>query len=346
MAHDSPIPWTEEQWARIEQTIHQEANAARVAARFLPLYGPLPKDTDFVRDETLDEPSASDPPYLSVKDKKTVELATLQVKVRLRGAQIADPDLTSALQLFRRAANVLARLEDAVVFTGLKNGAGGLEPVGGASSLPGVWEIQGDETRNGLWSGAGTPVRAADIPKITNAVAGESLVQAVSASILALEKQGHFGPFAVVLGHELFNAAETPDPKSLVLPQDRIVPFLDGGSLHRSSALDPGNGVVVALGGAPVDLVVATDISLGFLQITTDPFYVFRVFEKIVLRIKQAKAIGKLQLKGGPNSIVELVTAAESTSRGGSARVGSARGGSSSRGGSSRGGSAGRKTKP
>jgi uncharacterized linocin/CFP29 family protein len=338
MAHDSPIPWTEEQWARIEQTIHQEASAARVAAKFLPLYGPLPKDTDFVRAETLDEPPGADT-YLTIKDKTTVELATLQVKVRLRGAQLADPELTSALQLFRRAANVLARLEDAVVFTGLQKGANGLEPIGGASSLPG-WQIQGEEARDGLWSGAGTPEKDADIPKITNALAGESLVQAVSASILALETQGHFGPFAVVLGHELFNAAETPDADSLVLPQDRIVPFLDGGSLHRSSALDPGNGVVVALGGAPVDLVVATDISLGFLQVTTDPFYVFRVYEKIVLRIKQAKAIGKLQLEGGAKSKVELRTAAGSTSGGGSSGGGSSGGGSSG-GGSSGGGSSG-----
>ena len=32
---------------------------------------------------------------------------------------MADPELTSVLALFRRAANVLARLEDAVVFRGL-----------------------------------------------------------------------------------------------------------------------------------------------------------------------------------------------------------------------------------
>ena len=54
------------------------------------------------------------------------------------------------------------------------------------------------------------------------------------------------------------------------MPQDRIIPFLGGGPLLRSSTLDPGNGVVVALGGAPVELVVATDVSLQFLQITTD----------------------------------------------------------------------------
>ena len=75
-----------------------------------------------------------------------------------------------------------------------------------------------------------------------------------------------------------------------MLPQDRIIPFLGGGSLLRSSALEPGTGVVVALGGAPVDLVVARDMSVNFLTVTTEPTFVFRVFEKIVLRIKQPEA--------------------------------------------------------
>jgi uncharacterized linocin/CFP29 family protein len=43
--------------------------------------------------------------------------------------------------------------------------------------------------------------------------------------------------------------------------------------------------------------VVATDISLGFLQVTTDPMSVFRVFEKVVLRVKEPDAI--LSLKQG-----------------------------------------------
>ena len=49
--------------------------------------------------------------------------------------------------------------------------------------------------------------------------------------------------------------------------------------------------MVVALGGAPVELVVAADMSLHFLQVTTDPMFMFRVREKIALRIKEAAAI-------------------------------------------------------
>ena len=97
-------------------------------------------------------------------------------------------------------------------------------------------------------------------------------MRAVSNAIGQLEGHGHFGPFAAVLGQGLFLVAQTPNPAgSLVLPQDRIIPFLGGGSLLRSSTLDQGAGVVVALGGAPVELVIATDMSLQFLQITTEP---------------------------------------------------------------------------
>ena len=125
MTSNSPqVPWTEEQWALVTQTVQKEASRARVAASFLPLYGPLPPDTDFVRADTLgyEERPGIVPPEkpqrMFVDDKTTLPLSTLHVKVWLRGAQTADPNLTSALQMFRRAANVLARLEDAIVFRG------------------------------------------------------------------------------------------------------------------------------------------------------------------------------------------------------------------------------------
>jgi len=123
-------------------------------------------------------------------------------------------------------------------------------------------------------------------------------VTAVSAAIGQLEADGHFGPFAVVLDQDFFLAVQTPDPPSLVLPQDRIIPFLGGGSLLRSSTLRKKSGVVVALGGTPVELVIAKDMSLQFLQVTEEPRFLFRVREKIALRIKEAKAIVTLVPRG------------------------------------------------
>ena len=216
--------------------------------------------------------------------------------------------------MFRRAANVLARLEDAVVFRGLQPAVPPVAPAGGLTGLPAIWEIHGGQGTPGLWRPwppapwpSIPPFPAPDrwqwVPVQWTSVldAGEGLVTAVSAAIGELERHGHFGPFAVVLGQGLFVIAQTPEPASMVLPQDRIIPFLGGGPLLRSSTLDDYqgySGVVVALGGTPVELVVAGDMSLQFLQVTEHPTFLFRVREKIALRIKEDDAIVRLYPPG------------------------------------------------
>jgi uncharacterized linocin/CFP29 family protein len=342
MANDPQVPWTDEQWGRVNQVIQEEAKRARVAATFLPLYGPLPADTDFVRrqgisyaspaalaDAARNEINAAGAEYtaalnprapryldaaaalqrltsaqdivrrrqLNIDDRDTIRLATLQVMVPVRNAQMADPELSSALALFRRAANVLARVEDAVVFRGLvpdPTNPGGYAPPGSLVGLPRIWQITGAVDAAGLWAPDGR-LRREVLPG--RADQGPQIVAAVSGAIGDLEQNGHFGPFAVVLGQGLFLVAQTPDPGSLVLPQDRIIPFLGGGPLLRSSTLDEfaGNsGIVVALGGAPVELVVATDVCVQFLQVTSEPIFLFRVCEKIALRIRERHAIVQL----------------------------------------------------
>jgi len=316
------LQWTDDQWNRVRQIVYEEARRARVAGNFLPLYGPLEPNAVFVPQQTieaafilpqvmqpqlLDQQQAIHPAQvLSVQDTQALQLSTLQVEVVLRGAQVADPGLESALIAFRRAANLLARLEDMIVFRGqpaasqLPPGAIGM--VAGAPALP--FQVRGGQMTDGL---LGTPdalrqlvpqVLAAPRGRRRGIVAGpgnlgEALVDAVSGAIGQLENNFHLGPFACVLDHEYFHAVQTPNA-SLVLPQDRILPFLGGGALLRSSVLPAQTGLVIALGGAPIDLVVATDISVAFLQVTADPYFVFRVYEKIVLRIKQPEAIARL----------------------------------------------------
>jgi uncharacterized linocin/CFP29 family protein len=284
------VPWTDEQWARVNQVIQEEARSARVAAAFLPLVGPLPADTDYVPRDAISYVQEGDRAgRMVIDDRTTIPLPTLQVKVFLRGAQMADADMTSALQLFRRAANVLARLEDIVVFRGQPD-SGESRPKQFAG-LPPIWDITGAVKHRGLLA---TNEEEGPVSTVAQGN-GDVIVGVVSDAIGRLEARGHFGPFAVVLDQAFFTAVQTPNSSSLVLPQDRIIPFLSGGPLLRSSALPDHSGVVVALGGAPVELVVATDVSLGFLQVTTDPMYVFRVYEKVVLRIKEPDAIVSLK---------------------------------------------------
>jgi uncharacterized linocin/CFP29 family protein len=289
MPNEPQVSWTDEQWARVNQVIQEEASRARVAATFLPLIGPLPGDTDFVRAEII---PAGAP--LTIQDRTTIQLATLQVSVNVRGAQMADPEIVSVLGMFRRAANVLARLEDTVVFRGLiQSSSTTLRPTGLTppdKSPPPIWGLLGGQVSQGLLAPTGS--LKAQVAAVA-AGATPDLVQPVSDAIGQLEGQGHFGPFAVVLDQKFFLAVQTPTG-ALVLPQDRIIPFLGGGPLLRSSTLPDNSGVVVALGGKPVELVIATDVCLQFLQVTVEPFFVFRVCEKFALRIKEANAIATL----------------------------------------------------
>jgi len=308
MTTDNPqVPWTDEQWARVNKVVQEEASRARTAATFLPLLGPLPGDTDFVREQLI---QFALPPniILGIQDRPVIQLATLQVRVPVRGAQMADPGMTSVLALFRRAANVLARLEDAVVFRGLVPnplipGSFAPPPLVAVGPPPPqtVWEITGGQLINGLWT---IPLPLAQwvimpwLPALNRDV---RLVAGIAQAIGLLEAGGHFGPFAVVLDQALFLVAQTPTA-NLVLPQDRILPFLGGGPLLRSSTLDgpPNmrNGVVVALGGEPVELVIATDVCVQFLQVTAEPLFIFRVCEKMALRIKEPEAIIQLLMWG------------------------------------------------
>ena len=160
MQSNPQVPWTEEQWARVNEAIQEEAQRARVAAKFLPLYGPLPADTDFVR--SVEIPAGAP---LTVNDKGTIELSTLQVKLHLRGAQLADPEMGSVLSAFRRAANILARVEDALVFNG-QPGSGQLPP--GTQNL-------GAEISDGQQSSGLTDIGDEIVPHVSD---GDTLVAA------------------------------------------------------------------------------------------------------------------------------------------------------------------------
>jgi len=285
------MQWSDDQWNRVRQVVYEEARRARVAGNFLPLFGPLDADATYAKKQVLNEPGADS--GLSVDDSESLKLATLQVRVRLRGSQVADPELSSALIAFRRAANLLARLEDTIVFGGQNAKQ---EPRWNNAPDDAPWQVLGGQESPGLWQAAKghdgkSVIGVGRSPNKGPHQNGNELVGAVSQAIGQLEANYHLGPFACVFGQDFFRTAQTPPDSSLVLPQDRILPFLGGGPLLRSSVLKPASGMVIALGGAPIDLVVDTDISVNFLQVTTDPWFVFRVYEKIVLRINQPKAV-------------------------------------------------------
>jgi uncharacterized linocin/CFP29 family protein len=298
------LGWTEDQWNRIASTVTEEAQRARVAAQALPTCGPEDPSVVAVPRYALGTGPAAAGSFtkerLEVNSDPDLHLSTIAVNVELRTADVADSDLRAALIMFRRAANIIARIEDTIVFNG--HGApvsGVVPPVAGLAGISSVFTVHGRAAVAGLLGSAYitalAPAKAAKAAKAA-APTGALLVKAIINAISGLEARGQLGPFACVLNDDLFELASDPTP-SLVMPRDRILPFLQG-PLLRSSTIAPGGptlGVIIALGGEPVEIVVASDIGVRYMQATLEPRYVFRVSERVALRIKDASAIQLLQ---------------------------------------------------
>jgi uncharacterized linocin/CFP29 family protein len=300
------IPWTEEQWAAVNRTVQEAACKARIASSFLPLVGPLPPGQSSVPSLSMDEPDLKDrlergeaTKRFEIDDSKTLPLTTLSCEVYLTTQQVEDPALASAKQMLGRAADLIGRLEDAIVFNGQPGSNRAPrwhDEDKGLVVEPEVYRVQGGKKCPGLLYDEDLPGEF--VKKMVRSPRGNfasDLVTKIGDAIQTLEGNGHYGPFACVLGHELYRDAITPHTGSLVLASDRIVAFLDGGPLRRSSVVPTGGGVVVSLAGSPIDLVVASDIHVKFLQVTLEPRYVFRVSERLVLRLKQPTARCRLE---------------------------------------------------
>lgn len=280
------LGWTDEQWSRANKTVQQEAQRARVAAQFLPSTVHPDPTAVAVPKRVIDYPGTGGDPAerIRIDNAPTTYFTGLAVNISLTSQEACDPEQSAALLELRRAANLIARLEDALLFRG-QTAADALPA--GTTGLPKVFSVKGGATQPGL----------ADATKVTLTLAAKASGETVAASIIEaigkLEEKGHNRPFACVLGQTFFTALHTPTT-SMILPRDRVVPFLEG-PLLRSSTLEPATGIVVALGGAPIEIVVSSELHVRFLQITTEPAFVLRVSERIALRVTDESSIAVLK---------------------------------------------------
>lgn len=279
---NSQIDWTSEQWNQIQQLVADEVSQVSVAGSFLACCGPLEGSATVVRSQRLsDQPS-----LITVDDVSTLQLWTLAVYVELRQRQLAEEHLSGAVSAFRRAANLLARAEDAIVFN---NEAPLTIPNPNVLNIP--RKVPPQCTASGGNNVDGLVAEGRKTPLTTTG----DFVSDIASAIATLESSGHFGPFACILGQRAFVTANTPIPKSLVLPKDRVEPML-GTQLLRSSTLNDEQIVVVSLAGDPIDVVVATSPTVQFLNVSDEAKYRFRIYEKFVLRIKEQQAVLAFEL--------------------------------------------------
>jgi uncharacterized linocin/CFP29 family protein len=295
------VGWTENQWSTVLRTVEEEAQKARIGRRFLPIVGPLSPEVTAVPRlllTTSDDPNqpriAAGPPptgfvpthRLEASTDPTLYLATISVLVELPKSQVLDPNLSGALTIFRRAANYIARLEDALIINGQPERDEAPPLVG--VQLAAVFRVTGGGANDGLFPSGGALGARLDVP--LGLGTGTDLVTAVVNATVALEAAGQFGPFHCIFSPQLQSAATAPNA-SFIMARDRILPHLEGGSVFSSTLVPRDAGAVVATNGNPIELVVGSDICVKFLQTTLEPRWVFRVSERIVLRIKEMQSI-------------------------------------------------------
>ncbi len=271
---------TDDQWSRIRQIVHDEALRARVAGSFLPLYGPLPSEATTVPADRLRVDVKSKPQRYVVNDHATLRLASVSVNVTVKNHMLADPELAAASSLFRRAADIVARVEDAIIFRGRKQKNN--PPIPGAGKLPPVFTVSGSD-----YDGLVDKVRTVNLPAGSD---GRAIFSAIVSAVNDLEDAAYYKPFACILSNDLFQEIYKPMPSSMVLPADSIPPFTSG-PLLRSSTLENGTGLVISLQGNPVEIVVAHDIGVRYLQAMSDGSHLFRVSQRFVLRVKDRLAV-------------------------------------------------------
>jgi len=132
-------------------------------------------------------------------------------------------------------------------------------------------------------------------------------------AINSLENNGYVAPYVCIFGRKPFQEAFTPVGNSTVLPRDRIEPLIGRELLHASgiditpheprwytnlnTAEWPKRGVLLSLANEPIDLAVAAEATPEFRQVDLEGRYVFSVFERFALRIKDVNAIVPLMFE-------------------------------------------------
>jgi hypothetical protein len=194
-----------------------------------------------------------------------------------------------------RAANLLARAQDVLLFQGYKDSPSNLPSGVQIRQPPKIWLLSPDLPAGqiisvGQQQQQQPPPPASDPPKW-----GENTFKAVAQGYAKLQNEGHYGPYALVLWTDCYADTYAPvKPTSLTMPADRIMPLVTAG-FHGSGALPEYTGLLVSVGGNSMDLVVGREPETSFVREEPDGRYTFRVSERFVLRLKNSAAVIKLE---------------------------------------------------
>lgn len=269
-------PLSAEQWERLEKAAVEAARAVLVGRRFIPLFGPLGPGVQVVPADELTGVSEGAVgmaleeagEVVAGAKRQYLPLPVLAKDFRLEWRDLeAEAQLGLPLDVGRAAAAAfgVAWAEDALIFHG--------EPDLG---LPGLLTApQRLRSEQGDWS-----------------IPGQAY-EAVVAALEKLAKADFFGPYALAVSPRLYAALNQVYRDTPYLELERVEKLVRAG-VYQSPVLPEKGAVLVAVGAENLDLAVAQDLTIAFLETRSMNHY-FRVLESLVLRIKRPQAICTLE---------------------------------------------------
>ncbi|QDP42214.1 bacteriocin [Radiobacillus deserti] len=260
----------------MEDIVVETAADQIVAGKFLDIYGPIGSGYQSIQNPIYMKP---EPGSISMYGDeldvaKPHKNKTLDIPILYKDFVIHWRDIQHARETDKpldfsgaaSAANDVALKEDDLIF----NGATSL-------GIPGLMNVKGRET-----------VICSDWSSQEGA-AFQDIVDARNKLI----ENGHTGPFAMALSPESFAQLHQIHGDSKVLEIEHVRDLFESG-IYQSSQIKKGRGVIVATGEQNVDIAIAQDVSVFFLNDDTLNSY-YRVMECLVPRIKRPSAICTLE---------------------------------------------------
>ena len=173
--------------------------------------------------------------------------------------------------------------------------------------------IEIEAARQGLPKATAAKEEGGDRGPIVEKLNNRGLMDAIVGAMNSLEEDGFVAPYVCVFGRDPYRVAHEPVGESIALPRDRLEPLI-GRELLHASAIDVAprgsredveriaenwrkRGVILSLAGDAVDLAIPAEATPEFRQVDVRGRYVFSVFERFTLRIKDPKAIVPLRFE-------------------------------------------------
>jgi uncharacterized linocin/CFP29 family protein len=274
------VEWNDAVWKALDDAVHDEFHRSAVALKFVPFHGQVDHAMT-VQADIIDLNT------MTVDEAAVSPLVEFGIDFGLTRQQTASEEQNqTGVTLATRAANMLAQAEDLAIFLG---DTAFKDPL-----FKRVRRRSGSAGR-GLLASA-TEVVTVKPVSTTPKRYGENTFAAVADAYARLQRNGHYGPYALALRTDIYADTFAPLANTLVMPADRIRPLVALG-LFGTGALPESAGVMVSVGGNSMDLVVGIEPATEVLQQDADGFYRFRVFERFALRVKDATAIVALKFE-------------------------------------------------